>query len=88
VSAGGSPAVAVAIRDDLRARWDHRWTRLAEASASLRPLILAAPLDADARRAALRDLTSPEAVTVLEKGSGPDLLVWLCERYPNLTRDP
>ena len=64
-----------------------RWARLAEASAALRPVLLASPLDPAARRTALRDLASPEAMTVLEKGSVADLFDWLCGRYPNLTRD-
>jgi precorrin-2 dehydrogenase/sirohydrochlorin ferrochelatase len=84
VSAGGSPAVAALIRDGLRDRWDSRWRDLAEAAAALRPVLLRSPLDADSRRAALRDLASEEAMAVLERGSVSDLFDWLCARYPQL----
>ena len=88
VSAGGSPAVAALIRDGLRERWDPRWTRLAEAAAVLRPVVLWSGLvDPQFRSAALRDLASAEAMAVLESGSDQDLMWWLCKRYPNPTRD-
>jgi siroheme synthase-like protein len=88
VSASGSPAVAAAIRDGLRDRWDARWTALAEAAAALRPVLLQSKLDPASRRAALRDLASGDAMTVLERGSVSDLFDWLCGKYPQLARNP
>ena len=87
VSASGSPAVAAAIRDGMRDRWDARWTALAEAAAALRPVLLQSELDAASRRAALRDLASEDAMTVLARGSVSDLFDWLCGRYPQLARN-
>lgn len=87
VSASGSPAVAMAIRDRLRDRWDPRWTKLAEAAMTLRPVLLQSALDDPSRRAALRDLASQDAMAVLEAGSLSDLFEWLCGKYPNLTPD-
>jgi siroheme synthase-like protein len=85
VSAGGSPALAVLIRNGLMARWDPRWSAMAEAMAALRPILLgAAAVDAAARAAAFRDLATEEALAVLEAGSFAGLYDWLLGRHPAL----
>ena len=85
VSAGGSPALAVLIRNGLAARWDPRWSAMAEAMAVLRPALLgAAGVDAPTRAAAFRDLATEEALAVLDAGSPSDLYDWLLRRHPAL----
>lgn len=81
VSTGGSPALAVLIRDGLLERWDPRWSRMAEMMLSLRRKIIEG-LDAPAaRRAAFRDLATDEALDVLEAGGVAGVVQWLVERH-------
>jgi siroheme synthase-like protein len=85
VSAGGSPALAVRIRDGLAARWDSRWSNMADAMAALRPALLATPgLDAGTRARVFRDLATDEALAVLDVGTVEDVYDWLRRRHPTL----
>lgn len=85
VSAAGNPALAVLIRDGLRTCWDARWTRMADAMHSLRPMLIArASLPEDRRREILRALAMPEALDVLATGGDTALREWLTSRYPEL----
>jgi precorrin-2 dehydrogenase/sirohydrochlorin ferrochelatase len=81
----GSPALSVMIRDGLAYQWDERWSRMAEAMQTLRPMILArTDIPQDRRRAMLRDLASPEALDYLAIGKDFALKRWLVDRYPEL----
>jgi len=85
VSAGGSPALAAAIRDGLAARWDPRWTDMAEAMQTLRPMVLSVNLTGSRRSAILRELASDEALDVLKSGGANGLTQWLRARHPDLS---
>jgi precorrin-2 dehydrogenase/sirohydrochlorin ferrochelatase len=80
VSAGGSPALAAAIRDELRSRLEPRWLAMAAAMRDLRPRIRDGGASIDRRRAAFRDLASDEAMDVLERGGVDALWSWLRQR--------
>lgn len=82
VSAGGSPALAARIRDSIRERLDPRWIQMAEAMQTLRPMILAAHMDALTRRAAIIDLASEEAFEILVAGETEALRQWIEKKYP------
>jgi siroheme synthase-like protein len=84
VSAGGSPALVAAIRDGLAARWDARWTAMAEVMQTLRPMVLSANLAGGRRSEILRDLASEEALDVLATGGVDRLTHWLRQRHPDL----
>lgn len=84
VTAGG-PALSGMIRDGIAAKFDERWTRLAEALQILRPVIVAKRNVAEStRRAALRELATPEATDVLEQGGVGALRTWLEARFPDI----
>jgi siroheme synthase-like protein len=85
VSAGGSPALAATIRDELRGKMDRRWAQLADAMQTLRPRIRAArQLDPVRRRTLLRELASAEALAAVSAGGADGLWRWAAERYPEL----
>ena len=84
VSAGGAPALAAAVRDDLRHSLRPRWAAMAGAMRSLRPRIRDSGAAIEHRRAAFRDLASPEAMDVLERGGVETLWSWLRERNDRL----
>jgi siroheme synthase-like protein len=81
----GSPALAVRIRDGLSARFDSRWTAMAEAMQHLRPIIRdKAKLSPGRRREVFRDLAGDEAMDVLASGGLEELHRWLAGRHPEL----
>jgi siroheme synthase-like protein len=84
VSAGGSPALAVRVRDEIAARLDPRWALLAVATQVLRPLVLASGLDATRRRDILRQLTSDAALEVVAREGVDGLRRWVGGKYPEL----
>jgi siroheme synthase-like protein len=84
VSAGGSPAVAAAVRDRLRERMDGKWVRMAEVATEYRPYLMARGATAEIRRAIYRDLASDEAMDVLEARGREGLSEWLKDRHPGL----
>ena len=85
VSAAGSPALAVLIRDGLAARWDARWSRLAEATQTIRRKVRSAKeLPVQRRAAVFRELASAEALDVVAAGGAAALRAWLLQRHPEL----
>ena len=84
VSAGGSPAIAAAVRDRLRERMDAKWVRIAEVANEYRPYLIARGAAAEIRRAIFRDLASDEAMDVLEARGREGLSEWLKDRHPGL----
>jgi precorrin-2 dehydrogenase/sirohydrochlorin ferrochelatase len=81
VSAGGSPSLAVLIRDGLLERWDLRWTLMAEMMQSLRREITVETPDPLARREAFRALATEEALDVLERAGVQGVKDWLSGRH-------
>jgi siroheme synthase-like protein len=80
----GSPALAVAIRDDLARRLDRRHAKMAHAMQTLRPLIRDSALDSQRRATIFRDLASEEALETLAAGGMDQLRRWLAGRHPDL----
>jgi precorrin-2 dehydrogenase/sirohydrochlorin ferrochelatase len=86
VSAGGSPALAVTIRDGLLAHWDDRWTRMAELMLVFRSQFRAAPdIGPATRREIYRDLAGEEALDVLAREGVEGVIDWLRRKYPGLS---
>lgn len=84
VSAGGNPALAARIRDMLAERVNPGWARLAEAMATIRPMIMRLPsLDAVRRKSIFRDLASDAAIRAADGGT-EGVIHWLVSRYPEL----
>jgi len=84
VSAGGSPALAARIRDEVAQRLDPAWVRLAEAVLVLRPRVLAVTrLTADQRKAIFRELAS-DAAGLAAAGGTETVWAWLLARCPEL----
>lgn len=80
-----SAALAAGIRDGLHARWDPRWTRMADAMQALRPWIREhASLSPAQRTAIFRLLAGDEAMDILANHGLPALRAWLVERHPEL----
>jgi siroheme synthase (precorrin-2 oxidase/ferrochelatase) len=87
VSAGGSAALAVLVRDGLAGRFDPRWSRMADAMAVLRPALRdAMGLEPAARRLVFRDLATEEALDVLHQRDVTGLLDWLRQRHRGMTK--
>lgn len=80
-----SPALSALVRDGLAARWDDRWSKMADAMRGLRPaLVRAGLLDAGRRAAVLRDLATEEALSILAGGGEAALFQWLARRHAEL----
>ena len=85
VFAGGAPALAAMVRDELAARFDPRWSMMASAIHTLRPKLLAASsLTPARRREAFRDLATVQAIEILSAGGLESLRQWLAAKYPEL----
>ena len=85
VSAGGSPALAALIRDSIEAKWDPRWTRMAEAMQSIRPMIAGrADLPPPTRQRIFRELATEQSLAVVAEHGIDGLRGWLLERFPEL----
>lgn len=85
VSAGGSPALAALIRDGIEAKWDPRWTRMAEAMQSIRPMIAGrADLPPPTRQRIFRELATEESLALVAERGIDGLRSWLLERFPEL----
>jgi precorrin-2 dehydrogenase / sirohydrochlorin ferrochelatase len=80
VSAGGSPTLAAALRDDLQAQLNPRWTKMASAMKVLRPRALAIP-SIEKRRDVLRDMATTAAMDILDKEGIDGLWGWLSLRH-------
>lgn len=85
VSAGGSAALAAAIRDHVAQHMDARLIEMAMAMRTLRPAIRSSGLDVARRKAIFRDLVTPAAMDALASGGEASLRAWLVQRYPELT---
>ena len=79
----GSPALAVAIRDDVARRIDRRHMKMAHAMQTLRPLIRDR-VPADRRGAIFRDLAGAEALGVIERDGEAGLREWIASKYAEL----
>ena len=82
VATGGSPALAVLVRNGLRERWDPRWSRMAEVMLGLRRSLIERLDNPQVRRDALRDLATDEALSVLDSGGAEAVIQWLLARHP------
>jgi precorrin-2 dehydrogenase / sirohydrochlorin ferrochelatase len=88
VSAGGLPALAARIRDEIAQSLDPLWQRLAALVQRIRPRLLARPGLTQSRRAEIfRLLASDEALDVLEQRGEEGFLAW-AERMIDQTRSP
>jgi precorrin-2 dehydrogenase / sirohydrochlorin ferrochelatase len=76
-----SPALSAAIRDGLRDRWDARWTAMAEAMQTLRPIILRSGLPPKQRREMLKELATQAAMEQLAAGGVEGLRDWIMSKY-------
>jgi siroheme synthase (precorrin-2 oxidase/ferrochelatase) len=86
VSAGGSPALAAAIRTNLVSHVEVGWVRMANLLQVLRPwLAERGELSAEQRRNILLDLASVEAINVVASRGADELWAWLCRTYPELS---
>lgn len=83
VSAGGAPALAARVRDEIEHMLDDRWAKLADATRALRPLIIKTIADPQRRRAVLHDLATEDAARAADH-SEMALRRWLEARYPEL----
>jgi precorrin-2 dehydrogenase/sirohydrochlorin ferrochelatase len=85
VSGGGSPALAALIRDGIEASWDPRWTRMAEAMRSIRPMIAGrVDLPPPTRQRIFRELATEDSLTIVAERGVDGLRAWLLERFPEL----
>jgi precorrin-2 dehydrogenase/sirohydrochlorin ferrochelatase len=84
VSAGGSPALAAALRDLLAGTVTDQWVELAEAMKKLRPQIKSSGLAIPRRREIFRALATTEAAAALEAGGVAGLRKWLRGKFADL----
>lgn len=85
----GSAALAVAIRDAIRADFDRKWALVANAMVTLRPAVIATPgLSAEKRRAVFHDLASAEAREIVAGEGVRGLVEWATRRHPELSGMP
>lgn len=86
--AAGSPALGVLIRNGIAQRWDKRWSQMAEAMRTLRPVILKLrDLGGHGRRGVFREMATPEALEVLAANGVDGLKTWLAKRFPDTDHD-
>jgi precorrin-2 dehydrogenase/sirohydrochlorin ferrochelatase len=67
-----SPALAARIREGVSQRWDARWTIMAEAMTTLRPMIVKSGLPPAMRRDLLRELSGEAAMEKLAMATVKD----------------
>ena len=93
VSAGGSPALSAAIRDELASRFDNRWVLLAAATQLLRVMIRQNPLlSVEDRRLVFRELAQAHDVDAgadatderAVQAAAERLMSWLKKKHPEL----
>lgn len=80
----GSAALSAAIRDDLAAKLDRRYVKLADAMKTLRPAVRTAEPDPQKRAAIFRDLAGAEALAAVESGGVDGVRKWIRTRHPAL----
>jgi siroheme synthase-like protein len=74
------PALSAAIRDRLREKWDWRYSAMAEAMRTLRPVILGSGLPIEQRRKLFRALAAEAALSKLAEGGIDALQTWIEEK--------
>ena len=74
VSAGGNPALAAALRDELSGVIDRRYERMAAAMSTLRPMVLDSGAPIERRRSLFRQLATPAAIQWLGLHGEPALI--------------
>jgi precorrin-2 dehydrogenase/sirohydrochlorin ferrochelatase len=85
VSAGGNPALAALIRDRIQARWDPRWSCMADAMRTIRPMIARrADLSPTRRQEILRALAGETALTIAAEHGPEALRRYLAEQFAEL----
>ena len=84
VSAGGSPALAAALRDALAGSVSDDWVNLAAACKQLRPKIRNSGLPIARRREIFRALATTDAATALKSGGMAGLCDWLRGKFNDL----
>lgn len=84
VSAGGSPALAAALRDTIAGSVTDDWVNLAEALKQLRPKIRISGLPIARRREIFRALATSDAADILKSGGMCGLADWLIKKFPDL----
>jgi siroheme synthase-like protein len=84
VSAGGSPALAAALRDALTGSVSDDWVKLAAASKQLRPRIRNSGLPIARRREVFRALATTDAAKALKDGGMTGLCDWLRGKFDDL----
>jgi precorrin-2 dehydrogenase / sirohydrochlorin ferrochelatase len=84
ISAGGSPALASALRDVLAGAVTDDWVKLAEALKQLRPKIKASGLPISRRREIFRALATSDAADALAAGGIANLCQWLRTKFADL----
>jgi len=72
-----SAALAAMIRDELQAGFDPRWTAMADAMQTLRPVIKATNKTAVDRAEIFRALATPEAMQILQEAGIDGLKNWI-----------
>jgi precorrin-2 dehydrogenase/sirohydrochlorin ferrochelatase len=84
VSAGGSPALAAALRDKLADSITDDWVNLADALRKFRPRIKAAGLPIQRRREIFRLLAGADAADVLARDGTQELWNWARRQFGDL----
>jgi len=83
--ATGSASLSAYVRDQLIRAWDTRWTLMAEAMQSIRPLVRDdSGLSPDQRRQIFKTLASDQAMSILDVGGREALIQWIRDQYPQL----
>lgn len=80
VWAGGSPALAAKIRDELAKQLDPALLQMAQAMEILRPL-MKEKMPPDRRREAFRELAGAQAISILSQRGADGLIAWLADKY-------
>jgi precorrin-2 dehydrogenase/sirohydrochlorin ferrochelatase len=80
-----NPALSAGIRNGLMARWDPRWTNMAQVMRTLRPIILRSGLPAAQRRQLMHELAGESAMERLTAGGVEALRQWIMERLKDLS---
>jgi precorrin-2 dehydrogenase / sirohydrochlorin ferrochelatase len=75
-----SPALSAQIRDGVKQQWDTRWTAMAKAMQTLRPMIVTADLTAEKRRNLMRQLAGEAAMEKLAAEGIDGLEKWVKEQ--------
>ena len=75
-----SPALAAVIRDKIGQKWDPRWTAMADAMRTLRPMVLNSGLPPERRKELLRELASDAAMDRLAAEGIDALHEWVMKR--------